>query len=132
MTEEQPKVTPEEQKSQEEWTDIGRRIEAQIKRDLASFAGAQETDGWAVIGQKIETRIRVGMAMGLGQGIGLRSAEEPPDGARGRVESLAYEVDLPPGCEVAQAAIEAIPSWNQPPGVQTSSPLRFFCAPRSM
>ena len=50
----------------EEWTDIGRRIERQIRLDLAKWAGADETDSWEVIGRKAEAKIRSSMAAGLG------------------------------------------------------------------
>ena len=56
----------EEKTSKEEWEEIARGIEVKIRRDLASWAGADETDDWATIGRKAEDRIRGEIATELG------------------------------------------------------------------
>ena len=42
------------EKSKEEWKDIGRRIERQIKSELRRMADADETDDWKEVGKKLE------------------------------------------------------------------------------
>ena len=54
------------------------------------------------------------------------------DGLEKVTGAAQYVDDINFGPDLLHAAIEAMPSWNQPPGLQTSWPLRFFCAARSM
>ena len=58
MTDEQTEGTAQQGKSREDWTDVGRRIEAQIKRDLGGWAGAVEDDSWEKVGRKAEAKVR--------------------------------------------------------------------------
>jgi hypothetical protein len=66
MTEEEKKVASEETKAHEDWEDIGRRIESQIRREFARAAGANETDSWDTIARKADAKIRSGIASEVG------------------------------------------------------------------
>lgn len=50
----------------DEWADIGRRIETQIRRDLGRATGADEDASWDELGHKWETKVRTEIASAVG------------------------------------------------------------------
>jgi hypothetical protein len=81
-TAEEAQAAHSQTSSREEWADIGRRIERQIRHDLARATGANEDTSWEELGRKWETKVRTEIASAVG-------AEEEADwGAIGqKVES---------------------------------------------
>ena len=56
----------DEKTRKEEWEETGRDIEAKIRKELASWASAEETDDWQTIGQRMESKIRGEIAATVG------------------------------------------------------------------
>ena len=52
--------------SRDEWADIGRRIETQIRRDLGRATVADEDASWEELGHKWETKVRTEIASAVG------------------------------------------------------------------
>ena len=50
----------------DEWADIGRRIETQIRLDLGRATGADEDVSWEELGHKWETKVRTEIASAVG------------------------------------------------------------------
>ncbi|MBM4429706.1 MAG: hypothetical protein FJ026_05060 [Chloroflexi bacterium] len=66
MSEEEKKTESVGSKGHDDWEDIGRRIESQIRREFAKAAGASETDSWDTIARKADARIRSRIASEVG------------------------------------------------------------------
>lgn len=45
-------------KQDREWDEVGRRVEAKIKREMAAWAQAEDPEDWAEIEDKLEAKLR--------------------------------------------------------------------------
>jgi hypothetical protein len=48
----------EAQRNQEEWEEVGRKVEAKIKRKLRDWAEAEPEEDWSEVERKIEVKVR--------------------------------------------------------------------------
>jgi arylsulfatase A-like enzyme len=60
--EERQKKRAEAKRMKQEWKDIGRRIERQVKEELSKMADSEDAEEWKNIGRRVETKIKSQLA----------------------------------------------------------------------